>query len=482
MSTTRPELKLRQLQHDILDFIEPRLRCAVWAGVGSGKTTTILTLADALRVVDPSRLPMLVVAPRLVARDVWTQAAAKWVNFDDLIVVECSTPEEKGEPTRAEKLAAGWARRAHVYTTTYDVFPKFVDDVRAMRIGWPFKTVVLDESTRAKNVRPHGVRGCGVRIKPLRELDRLGHIKSIIELTGTPDTKDLQNLWGQMYWIDHGKRLGANYGDFEAEFYDVHPYKKTRKLKPGAEADIIRRVSDLAITINLRDYFDIPEVLPNVIECTLPPQARKHYAELERQYFTRLIAGEAVEAVNGGALAMKLRQVAQGAVYAYEPDDEGYTIMHDVKMQALDSIVEDMAGKPLLVAVAFIHDRRRILAAYPDTARYLSIAKNLAAFKRGEVPIGVAHPKSLGHGIDEMQDVCHDLVFFGHDWSLEDRLQIIGRVGNERQFQSNTGAWLTLHDIVMRDTIDVDILARHTSRASIQETLMAAARKWREKQ
>lgn len=60
---------------------------------------------------------------------------------------------------------------------------------------------------------------------------------------------------------------------------------------------------------------------------------------------------------------MKCLQIASGAVYT---DDAGsWSELHDAKLQALDSILTEAAGAPVLVAYHWKHDLERLLKAFP---------------------------------------------------------------------------------------------------------------------
>ena len=65
---------------------------------------------------------------------------------------------------------------------------------------------------------------------------------------------------------------------------------------------------------------------------------------------------------------MKCRQIASGAAYV---DDKGNWVeVHDAKLDALDSVIEEANGMPVLVAYNFKSDLARILKRFPQ-ARHL---------------------------------------------------------------------------------------------------------------
>jgi hypothetical protein len=163
-------------------------------------------------------------------------------------------------------------------------------------------------------------------------------------------------------------------------------------------------------------------------------------------------------------------QFANGAVYTKAPE---WKAVHDAKLEALESVVNEAAGDSLLVAYAFVSDKARILGKFKDAVD-ISTKDGMKAFRAGHKRIGVAHPASMGHGIDGLQDVTNRLVYFGHDWNLELRQQILERIGPMRQKQSghNRPVWVT--SIVADETLDDDVLERHESKRKVQDVLMDA--------
>jgi SNF2 family DNA or RNA helicase len=68
--------KPHDYQLDIIKFIQDTPRCAVWAGMGTGKTASTLTALDHLSQVEDV-FPVLVLAPLRVARTTWPDEIAK---------------------------------------------------------------------------------------------------------------------------------------------------------------------------------------------------------------------------------------------------------------------------------------------------------------------------------------------------------------------------------------------------------------------
>jgi superfamily II DNA or RNA helicase len=85
----------------MIDFIYNTPKCAVWAGLGLGKTITTLTaitdLLDSLTVCK-----VLIIAPLRVANSVWHKEAANWQHTKHLkfSIVTGSEKERLAGPTR----------------------------------------------------------------------------------------------------------------------------------------------------------------------------------------------------------------------------------------------------------------------------------------------------------------------------------------------------------------------------------------------
>jgi hypothetical protein len=73
---------------------------------------------------------------------------------------------------------------------------------------------------------------------------------------------------------------------------------------------------------------------------------------------------------------VKCLQIASGAVYT---DDAGsWSELHDAKLQALDSILTEAAGAPVLVAYHWKHDLERLLKAFLAVATSTRIRRRCA--------------------------------------------------------------------------------------------------------
>lgn len=464
-------MKLREYQHLAIDFMLERPRCALWAGMGLGKTVSTLTALSRLQLVESG--PALIIAPKRVAQSVWPAEARKWDHLRGYEVEPVlGSPAERAAALRRDRPA---------YSVNYDNIPWL-----ASHLGkkWPFTIVVPDEATRLKGFRSgfrrhpktgtvYYQRAGGRRTA---ELGFYAHrqVKHFIELTGTPSPNGLIDLWGQMWFIDQGERLGRTYTAFEERWFRPKHNGFGVEPLPYAFQEITEALGDVCLTIDSADWFDLEAPIVTDVRVQLPPAARAVYRKLEKEMFAELEHGS-VEAINNAALVNKCLQMAGGAVYTAEKKGE-WTELHTAKLEALDSIVAEIAGAPLLVAYQFVHECERILKAFPQ-ARFLDDKQSTEDdWNAGRIPILVAHPKSAGHGLN-LQHGGHHLAFFGHGWDLEERLQIIERIGPVRQAQAGYKRSVFVYNILADDTVDEDAVSRVDSKLSVQDALLAAKKR-----
>lgn len=460
---TRQTFTPREYQHAIIDHVVDVPRCAVWAGMGLGKTVATLTALDILELTEPG--PALVLAPLRVAASTWPDEAAKWAHLSSVEVsAVVGSPAER---------RASLKRPATIYTINYDNLEWLVAHYGS---AWPFRKVVADESTRLKNFR---LRQGGVRA---RALAKVAHckIERFIELTGTPSPNGLVDLWGQAWFLDQGARLGRSFEAFRSRWFQsiqVGADRHAVRLDPlpFAQEQIEDKLRELCLSLNARDYFDIAEPIVNIIRVDLPVKARRMYRDMEREMFLALDCGTEVEAFNAASKTIKCLQIANGALYT-DGTSTAWADIHDAKLQALEDVIEEAAGMPVLVAYHFKSDLARLARAFPKGRALDQNPQTIRDWNAGKIPVLFAHPASAGHGLN-LQDGGNILAFYGHWWDLEQYQQIIERIGPTRQAQAGHDRPVFIHHIVAADTVDELVMARRESKREVQDLLLESMKR-----
>lgn len=453
-------MKLHPCQIDAAQFIQQTPRCMLGIPMGGGKTVSTLSALDGLAFVEDV-FPALVVAPLRVAQSTWPDEVAKWLPH--LTV----SPIIGSKKQREEGLAA----TADLYTTNYENIPWLVEHLGGQ---WPFKTVVADESTKLKGLR---TRQGSKRARALAKV--AFRSPRYVGLTGTPAPNGLVDLWGQLFFVDQGQRLGKTFTAFTSRWFrsvQIGPTPMAVRLEPypHSQKEIEDRIRDVVFSLDMRDHLDISEPVVNLIRIALPPKARAIYDQMEEEMWTQLDSLTEVEAVNAAVKTQKCLQVANGALYT---DRNGaFEVIHDAKLDALESVIEEACGMPVLVAYHLRSDLARLQARFPQGKAMDQDPKTITRWNAGQLPLLFIHPKSAGHGLN-LQHGGNILCFFGVDWNLEERAQVIERIGPVRQKQAGYDRPVFIHYIIAKDSIDEVVLKRVDAKQSVLEVLMQNLKK-----
>lgn len=449
--------KARPYQQLIMDHIFANPRCAIWAGMGMGKTVSTLQAIDTL-LSFTGEGPALIIAPLRVAQSTWPDEVAKWEDLHHLRVsVITGSPKKRLEAV---------AKEADIYTTNYENLPWLVEH---WGNKWPYKIVVADESTRLKGFR---TRQGSTRAKALAKVSK-NLVNRFVELTGTPASNGLEDLWGQFWFLDSGKRLGSTMTAFhERWFRPERVGKDAFAVKwvpmPHAQDEIQAAVNDLTLKLNAEDWFSLEDPIVTNIEVTLPTRAHQQYIDMENEMLIELEEDDVIESANAAAKTGKCLQIASGAIYR---EDGTYEVLHDEKIKALESIVEESGGMPILVTYQFRHEAERILKAFPQARKLDKDPKTIRNWNAGKIPMLLAHPASCGHGLS-LQDGGNILVFFSTGWNLEEHEQIVERIGPTRQKQAGHDRPVFIYNIVARSTLDETVLKRIETKREVLDLLL----------
>ena len=445
-------------QDPMIDFIAEHPRCALFAAMGSGKTSAVLHALQGLEALDEG--PGLVIAPRRVALETWPDETRKWASLDVDIEPIIGTATQRFQALAKDR---PW------YSINYDNLPWLYDHLG--RAKWKFRTIVADESTRLRGMRESGQGGR--RTNALAKVAWLPQVQRFINLTGTPAPNGLQNLWGQLWFLDHGERLGKTYTAFQQRWFQRSWDGHSIEPFPFTQDQIQERIKDICLTVDPRDWIDIDEPIENDVVVHLPGKALDQYREMERRMFLELehdLGTHEVEAVNAAARTNKCLQIASGFVY----HADGVTELHKAKLEALESIVEEANGMPVLISVSFVHEFAMLKRHFPKLKLIDEVSMD--DWNEGRVPMLACHPASAGHGLN-LQYGGNILVDYSSGWDLEYDMQVIERIGPVRQLQSRLDRPVYRYRIMAHGTVDYLVKRRRDTKMTVQQTLLEAMKR-----
>jgi SNF2 family DNA or RNA helicase len=374
----------------------------LWLDMGLGKT--IITLTSLAHLIRTQYLRgVVIVAPIRVIRLVWRQEAAKWQHTQHLkFSMVTGTRDQR---TRA------LLRPADIYLINYENLGWLAETLQTYFVKkdkpLPFNGVVWDEISKCKNSATN-------RVKAVKKI--LDKFDWTTGLTGTPASNGYKDLHGQFLVVDKGQRLGVSKTAFRTRFYrKVGPYKEVPY--EDTEDTIKKLIGDITLEMSAEDYNPLPDLIVNNIEIEMPDDLRVKYDKMEREFFLQLDSGKEVEMFNQASLTNKCLQFSNGAMYPvagmplWEP-------IHDLKLDALEEIIDEAQGSPVLCSYAYRSDAARIMEKFKhldpinltDCKSESALLNAMHRWKTNDCALMIGHPASMGHGIDGLQKNGHILV------------------------------------------------------------------------
>ena len=142
---------------------------------------------------------------------------------------------------------------------------------------------------------------------------------------------------------------------------------------------------------------------------------------------------------------------------------------HGEKVAALEGIVEETNGCPLLILYEFKHDVERIMNLLGKDAVNLTgmtgkrLDKTVDMFNNGKIKYLLAHPGTL-HGMN-IQGACRHMVWYGITWNLEHFIQATWRLYRQGQ---QLELPVMCYSLVARNTLDEAVVAKLADKDATQ--------------
>lgn len=333
--------------------------------------------------------------------------------------------------------------------------------------------LVFDESSKLRNTNTQ-------RFHIVRKL--IGYFKRRYILTGTPTPKGLINLFGQIYALDAGDRLGRYITHFRNKYFTGRTLGAGGpvvdwQLNKGAEQQIYAKLRDVVIRFGEEELDHVPKLVPREFRFDLPDKARRIYDDLERDLITA-IDNQVVFAKNAGIATQKLRQVANGGLYlpqsGEDKKDKKWKLLHDAKTDAVEEIIDGLEGKPALIGYEFHHDLERLKKRWPKVpcltdAKMKEYEVLEREWNAGNLEMAFAQVAALAHG-NNLQESQGAIILHSFVWDYEAYDQFIKRIRR----QGNKAKRTYVYYIIAENTVDEDVIKSWGIKGATQNDLFKA--------
>ena len=404
------------------------------AATGAGKSVICLTAIKAL--LDDGELNRVIIAcpAKLVSEHTHRREVDKWKHLTGLRVFEVAGPPDQRE--RVVRNPAG-----QVLVVSLNNLDWLLDQAHGC------DGIVIDELSKA----------AGKQTRALRKRKGNREIKWRVGMTATPVSQNFLKLYDMCRIIDHGKALGTNKTEYEGNYFKADYNGYNLELLPGADAVIAARVAPLVHLVEDTKASSLPPIKYRTVRFDMAGWSRVFYDEMKADLVAKLPEGGEIEAANQAVKSGKLRQIASGFTYS----ETGCA--HHLDFERVQAL-----GRVLTLAPA---DKTVIFYEYTEQLTHLQgcnemTTESVEEFINGPARYLLAQFNSLGHGVDGLQDVCHDVVFYHPLWSRDATEQAVGRVWRQGQTQP-----VTVTTLVCNNTLDDVVMERVAGNAIWMEML-----------
>lgn len=450
-----------EYQNRAMQFCAEKRRAYLAIDMGLGKTRITLDLLAACQK------KALVIAPLRGVYSTWPEECEKW------------TPHLTYQILHGPAKESALNKEADLYFMNPEGIKwlyKALVQYYKIHKSVPFTELIIDEGSMWKSASTKRFETLKYMLPIFQDLR--------IVLSGTPAPNSLMDLWSQYYILDEGKSLFDSYYRFRATyFYQIDHNGYYWGLNQGSRETIHKSIAPRTFRLDAKDYLDMPDYIPRIINLELKKKTLLQYKKLEKDFFLEM-EGTNLEAFNAAALSNKLRQFIQGGMYTDAPGETSgrrpWMPIHDLKIEALKEVLE--SGQSILCAIQFKFELEMIRKAFPKMtipviaggAKPKDVARYIREWNSGETHLLLCHPASLSHSVN-IQTGGHIIVWFGLPWSLEQYQQLTGRL--YRQGQKHA---VVAHHFLIKNTVDEAVYKALTRKDDTQKRLLDYLNEYKE--
>jgi SNF2 family DNA or RNA helicase len=336
-------------------------------------------------------------------------------------------------------------------------------------LKWKPDMVLADESQKIKNRR-------GKTSKVLTALSRVAKYKMI--LTGTPIGQSPQDVWAQYRFLEPSI-FGSHFATFLDRYAIRGGYMGLEVKGYKNLGEFAEKCHSIAFRTTKAECLDLPEKLPPTNLYVEPDAAtRRIYRELDLDFITK-VKGQEIKVDRRIAALTKLRQITSGLMKT----DGGILVpISKAKLSTLEEYLEDRDWSRKLVIFTVFNHEQDMIGDLLKKMRIKYLTLNGQTKRRDLVQESfqndpqwatiLVQTQAGGTGIDLF--AADTVLKYSPAWSFLDSAQ-----GDDRIHRIGQRYKCHYLNLVMRGTVDEDILAVLEEARSMADLLLDKRRKYR---
>ena len=445
--------------------------CALLFEMGTGKTRTALEILRARMNENKKILRTLIIGPAAVLYN-WRNEIEKYtrIPLDKVFVLDGSVAE------RIKMIKV--LPKDSIFITNYEGFanPK----LKEVFSFHPPEFLILDEAHRVKGVS-------ALRTKALTAIsDAMNNhpVKYRMMLTGTPVLNNELDLFAQYRILDGGKRLGKNFFQFRAQYFEdknrympKHSHFPKWVPKASSRDQLKAKIAEISIHASKDECLDLPPLVRVSVPVELSSEQKKAYNDMKKEFLAFCDKGVAVAQL-AITKALRMQQILSGFLKL----DDGQIHRFEVnpRAKALEDLLEDVAPQHKLIVWSIFHEDHEVVrSACKKLGFEFAELTGLIADKQAEIDrfnsdsncrVMIASQAAGGTGVNLTE--ASYMVYYSRGYSLEHDMQSEARAyrGGSEKHKS-----ITRIDLIAEGTIDNVVLKALQSKKDLSADILQLA-------
>ncbi|MFW5944943.1 MAG: SNF2-related protein [Bacteroidota bacterium] len=281
--------------------------------------------------------------------------------------------------------------------------------------------IIIDESHLVKT--PIAKRS--KRIKKVCD-----HSSYKVVMTGTPVTENIHNLYMQ-YAMLSDLIIGVDsWLKFEEKYLILGGINEDEIIGYKNIDHLMGLLEPYTYQISKDEYLDLPAKKEEYRICNMTNAQQECYM-YEKEYLLDLIKNEQVEATDIFQIFTRMQQIASGFYFRDFLGTNKLRLFDEVDMSEQTIIFCKYIFEVELIIEYLGKDRCAMFTGQNRNKR----DEELESFVSGDKQYFVATMQTGGTGLNELQVVCRQIVFYSNSFSYFQRKQSIGRIDRQGQLR-----------------------------------------------
>jgi SNF2 family DNA or RNA helicase len=292
------------------------------------------------------------------------------------------------------------------------------------------------------------------------------------------------DLFAQYRILDGGKRLGKNFFEFRARYFEdknknmpKHSHFPKWVTKQTSKDVLKKLISEISMHAAKDECLDLPPLVRSTVTIDMGAEQKKAYNDMKSEFLAVCKSGVAV-ATLAITKALRMQQILSG--FLKLEDGSIHRFNTNPRAAALEELLEDITPKNKVIVWSIFHEDHEVVRnickklkiGYAElTGEVKDKQDQINLFQNDDsVRVMVASQAAGGTGVN--LTAANYMVYYSRGYSLEHDMQSEARAyrgGSERHTS------ITRIDLVNEGTLDVAVLKALQGKKDLSQDILQLA-------